>query len=87
MDKNKERDNLLNFRMGNDQMPEDAVQLDFGEDFIPTDENINSVLSMLYYFKSLGMCDDAATEALYCFVDTFGGCVGWTDTEGCEDEE
>jgi hypothetical protein len=84
----KDKDKVLEFKcktqicneippIEDNKIANEMIPIDLGEEFIDTEENISRVLSLLYFYKALGLCDDAAMDALYCFADLFGECLGW----------
>lgn len=55
---------------------EEYQELDLPEDFIYNSKNINTVITLVGFYRLMGLDEDMAREAAFMFVDLFGAEIG-----------
>jgi hypothetical protein len=58
------------------EIREEYQELDLPEDFIYTPENISTVITLVGFYRLMGLDEENAREAAFMFVDLFGADIG-----------
>jgi hypothetical protein len=58
------------------EIREEYQELDLPEDFIYNSKNISTVITLVGFYRLMGLDEENAREAAFMFVDLFGADIG-----------